>query len=107
VSRLAGVVLRIFVRVIRFEHRRRSPGALAGARIAAVSFPQRFGSSLNAHFHYHVLATDGVFSEDAAGDVRFHEATGLSPAPPASPGPCSSPASTTCYRCFAPPAAAR
>src|SRR5690606_16770526 len=35
--------------------------------------------SLNPHLHYHVLAIDGVFSEGASGDVRFHEATGLSP----------------------------
>src|SRR5690606_18819866 len=58
---------------------RRSPGAPTRVHIAAVSFPQRFGSSLNPHFHYHVLAIDGVFSEGASGDVRFHEATGLSP----------------------------
>jgi len=76
---LAGAVLRIFVRAVRSELGRRSPGAPTRVHIAAVSFPQRFGSSLNPHFHYHVLAIDGVFSEGASGDVRFHEATGLSP----------------------------
>jgi hypothetical protein len=75
--RLAGLVLRTFVRVIRSELRGRCPGAPADARIAAVSFPQRFGSSLNPHFHYHVLAIDGVFSEEPYGKVRFHEATRL------------------------------
>jgi hypothetical protein len=42
-----------------------------------MSIPQRFGSSLNAHYHFHGLALDGVFSEDeGSGEVHFHEATG-------------------------------
>ena len=35
--------------------------AIAGARTGAVNFAQRFGSSLNAHAHWHLLATDCVF----------------------------------------------
>jgi len=47
---------------------------------ASLRFPQRFGSSLNPHCHFQVLALHGVFSEDeGSGQVRFHEATGLTP----------------------------
>ncbi|TVR61238.1 MAG: hypothetical protein EA422_12845 [Gemmatimonadales bacterium] len=55
----------------------RVPVALRDAQIGAVSFPQRFGSSLNPHYHRHVLALDGVISGDIERGVRFHEATGL------------------------------
>ena len=37
------------------------------------------GSSLNAHFHFHVCVIDGVFCEDPEGSVQFHEATHLTP----------------------------
>ena len=35
---------------------------------------QRFGSALNAHTHLHCCVTDGVFSLDADGTLRFHPA---------------------------------
>ena len=43
--------------------------------------PQCFGSSLNLHCHFHVLALGGVFSEEppGAGEVVLHEATRLTP----------------------------
>lgn len=47
--------------------------AVAGAETGAVSFPQRFGGSLNLHVHFHTLAADGVF-ERHGGGVRFHDA---------------------------------
>jgi hypothetical protein len=47
--------------------------SIAGARTGSVGFPQRFGSSLNVHVHFHTLAIDGVFEKTASG-VRFHEA---------------------------------
>ena len=75
---IAGAVLRIFLRAIRTTLRDASPGAGPGAHIGAISFLHRFGSSLNAHFHFHVCVIDGVFSEDAEGSVQFHEATHLS-----------------------------
>ena len=58
--RVAGAVRRIFVRAVRGELRRRGPGAPRDAELAAVSFPQRFGSSLNPHFNYHILVVDAV-----------------------------------------------
>ncbi len=61
---IAGAVLRIFLRALRTTLRQASPGAGPGAQIGAISFLHRFGSSLNAHFHFHVCVIDGMFSED-------------------------------------------
>ena len=53
--------------------------------IGAVAFIHRFGSSLNAHVHFHVCVVDGVF-EEVAGNadvhasppgVIFHPASGI------------------------------
>jgi hypothetical protein len=52
-------------------------GAGAAAQLGAVSFLHRFGSALNPHFHFHVVVLDGLFFEDDAGTVTFHEATHL------------------------------
>jgi len=46
---------------------------VAGAETGAVSFPQRFGGSLNLHVHFHTLAVDAVFGKHESG-VRVHEA---------------------------------
>ena len=45
---------------------------VAGTETGAISFPQRFGGSLNLHVHFHTLALDAVF-ERADGGVRVHE----------------------------------
>jgi hypothetical protein len=77
---VASAVLAIFLRALRSALRDASPGAPAALRdvqFGAISFPQRFGSSLNAHYHYHVLVLDGVISGDDERGVRFHEATRL------------------------------
>ncbi len=73
---VAGVVLGIFVRALRTTLRRSSPTAPPGSELAAISFPQRFGNSLNPHYHFHVLAVDGVVAATPGG-VEFHEASGL------------------------------
>jgi hypothetical protein len=75
--RLAGDVLRVLLRAIRTTLRRASPSATGDAQLGAVSFLHRFGSALNAHFHFHVVVLDGVFSEGDDGSVTFHEATHL------------------------------
>ena len=70
----------IYLRALRSALRDASPGAPARVRdvqLGAISFPQRFGSSLNPHYHYHVRALDGVVSGDVERGVRFHEATAL------------------------------
>jgi hypothetical protein len=87
---VASAVLAIFLRALRAELRDASPGApdaVRDAQLGAISFPQRFGSSLNPHYHYHLLALDGVISGDVERGVRFHEATSLE-ARRGSPGPC-------------------
>jgi len=79
---IAGAVLRIFLRAIRTTIRRASPDAPADAQTGAVSFLHRFGSSLNPHLHFHLVALDGVFSRGDngdSGDVVFHHATLLQP----------------------------
>jgi Putative transposase/Transposase zinc-binding domain len=45
---------------------------VAGAETGAVSFPQRFGGSLNLHVHFHLLGVDAVFEKHGDG-VRLHD----------------------------------
>jgi Putative transposase len=61
-----GVVLHILLRVVERCLREHSPGCSAAARLGAVVFIHRFGSSLNAHLHFHCCIVDGVFDSAAA-----------------------------------------
>jgi len=86
-----NAVLRIFLRVLQSHLHRHCPGAAqisqAHARIGAVAFIHRFGSSLNTHVHFHVCVVDGIFAvthNDTATDPSsnepqsiFHAAQGL------------------------------
>lgn len=56
---LQGAVLRILLRVVERCLREHSPGCPAAARIGAVAFIHRFGSSLNEHVHFHCCVIDG------------------------------------------------
>jgi hypothetical protein len=47
-----GAVLRLFLRVVERGLQEHSPGCGASARIGAVAFIHRFGSSLNEHVHF-------------------------------------------------------
>jgi hypothetical protein len=47
---VASSVLAVFIRALRATLRRASPTAPVGSEIAALSFPQRFGNSLNPQF---------------------------------------------------------
>ncbi len=60
---------RIFVQAIQCWQREQAR-ALGYERpeTAAVSFCQRFGSSLNLNIHWHVILPDAVFLPDAAGE---------------------------------------
>ena len=51
---LQGTVLRIFLSVVERCLRDHSPACPATARIGAVAFIHRFGSSLNEHIHFSV-----------------------------------------------------
>ena len=72
-----SAVLHIFLRVI--EARLRQGSGCARGRLGAVSFVQRFGSTLNAHVHLHCCVIDGVFVAGADGQVQFAEAPALTP----------------------------
>ena len=75
---LQGTVLRIFLSVVERCLREHSPSSPADARIGAVAFIHRFGSSLNEHVHFHCCIIDGVFAPvvtpDEVPGVRFHAA---------------------------------
>jgi len=88
----AGAVLHILLRALQATLREACPtapasGSSASASFGAVSFLHRFGSSLNPHFHFHVLVVDGLFEQVEDDTIqepahpetrlRFHEATGL------------------------------
>jgi hypothetical protein len=75
---LQGTMLRIFLSVVERCLREQCPGCPADARIGAVAFIHRFGSSLNEHIHFHCCVIDGVFepavAPDDAPSVIFHAA---------------------------------
>ncbi len=73
----AGAVLRIFLRAVETALRDACPQAPPKARFGAVSFLHRAGSTLNEHFHYHCLITDGLFAPGADGEAEFFEAADL------------------------------
>jgi Protein of unknown function (DUF2788)/Putative transposase len=58
---LQGAALRLFLRVVEQCLRVHSPGSGPAARLGAAAFIHRFGSSLNAHLHFHCVALDGKF----------------------------------------------
>ena len=62
-------VLRIVVDEVRKSVIAYSP-EIPGAQFGAISFIQRFGSTLNLHLHFHLVVTDGVFE---SGSYKFHQ----------------------------------
>lgn len=73
-ARLAGRVLRIFIRAVEGTLRRSIDPPEQGGRLGAVSFVHRFGSTLNPHYHYHCCVLDGLILAEGASGVRFIEA---------------------------------
>jgi hypothetical protein len=73
---LQGAALRLFLRVVEQYLQAHSPGSGPAARLGAVAFIHRFGSSLNAHLHFHCVVIDGVFDRAPADGVVFRAATG-------------------------------
>jgi len=74
---LQGAALRLFLRAVESCLRAHSPGSGSAARLGAVAFIHRFGSSLNAHLHFHCVVIDGVFDATATGGITFRAATEL------------------------------
>ena len=75
---LQGTVLRIFLSVVERCLREHSPACPVTARIGAVAFIHRFGSSLNEHVHFHCCVIDGIFESAPATDNAPDEAPGVS-----------------------------
>ena len=68
---------RIFVETIFASYRAAAKRTgLKDAQCGAVSFVQRFGSSLNLNVHYHVVVLNGVFTREPEAGGVFH------PSPP-------------------------
>lgn len=66
---------RIFIESIFARYRARARDLpVENPECGAVTFVQRFGSSLNLHVHFHVMVMDGVFAHDAGGQIAFHAA---------------------------------
>ena len=57
--------------------RAHSLGSSSAARRGAVACIHRFGSTLNAHLHFHCVVIDGVIDAAPTGGVIFTAATGL------------------------------
>ena len=66
-------VLGIYSRALMaFYAERAKERGIPNARTGAVTFIQRFGSSLNLNLHLHTHVIDGVFTERADGSLAFH-----------------------------------
>ncbi len=78
---LARALARITAAEIERRYRRLARKAgLREPRGGAVTVMQRFGSDLRANLHFHSLAPDGAYGEDANGQRRFFTAPAPSPA---------------------------
>ena len=72
-SRLTSEVLRVFLRALFAELRRRArhQWSLPRGQCGAVTFIQRFGSALNANLHFHTLVLDGVYARTERRPTPF------------------------------------
>jgi len=46
-------------------------------KIGGISFIHRFGSSLNAHPHFHCIIIEGVFVKDSDSQITFHKISSI------------------------------
>jgi len=77
-AKVLSALSRIFAEAVGQWYRRAAKragiqGAGAG-RTGAVTFVQRFGSSLNLNVHFHTCFLDGVYARGASGRLEFHNA---------------------------------
>jgi Putative transposase len=70
-----SALVRIFIEAVfaRYRARGRAQG-IGDPQPGAVTFVQRFGSSLNLNVHFHVCLLDGVFDRDVHGRLRLRSA---------------------------------
>jgi len=77
--RLCRAVLGVFIWVLLdFYHRKARRAGVGDGRTGTLTVIQRFGGGLNLNVHFHTLALDGVFTDEAGSGLRFQ------PAPPPS-----------------------
>ncbi len=69
-------LVRAFADGLGARHRSWARGIGIEGEFGAITFVQRFGSSLNLNVHFHVVVVDGVFSRDNERRLLF------TPAPP-------------------------
>lgn len=70
-SRALGLFLRALS--TRQRQRARALGVCGSSKSGAVTFVQRFNSALGLNLHFHVVAPDGVFTDDGNGKAAtFH-----------------------------------
>jgi hypothetical protein len=70
---LLGKVFGIFARVVFQLLRRKARGSgIPQGRCGAVTFVQRFGSSVNLHVHAHMLVLDGIYAALEGESPRFY-----------------------------------
>ena len=71
-SKMVTAVLQVFIRsLFAFYRRLAHDYGVDQAQCGAVTFIQRFGSAVNLHVHFHVLATDGVYALGLGGKPEF------------------------------------
>jgi len=76
--KITSKVLRIFLDEIRKQliqhYQTNSDNPI---KIGGISFIHRFGSSLNAHPHFHCIIIEGVFVKNSDSQIKFHKISTL------------------------------
>ena len=75
-AKVLTALVRAFAKALGARHRSWARSLGIEAEFGAITFVQRFGSSLNLNVHFHVVVIDGVFSRDDERRLLF------TPAPP-------------------------
>lgn len=71
-SKVMGEVLQIFHRALNtYQCKKAGLRQKLGAKSGAITFIQRFGSSLNLNIHFHTISLEGAFSF-TDGQAQFH-----------------------------------
>ena len=74
-AKVLATLARVFAEALSDRYRQWGRGAgSSSSQTGAVTFVQRFGSSLNLNVHLHVVVLDGVFVRDEGGSPIFRSA---------------------------------
>ncbi|MGH7283011.1 MAG: transposase [Polyangiaceae bacterium] len=74
-AKMLTAFVRIFAEALADRYRRWGVEQIGTAcESGAITFVQRFGSSLNLNVHFHVVMLDGVFVRDSRARAIFHHA---------------------------------